>query len=211
MTAMEVGGGDGWYTEILAPVLRSRGKLVVTALDPKGPETAPGTFYGRRFRHYLDKSEELSGRVEVVVVDPQNMVLGHEGQVDLALVFREMHNWHRRGRRVKANLEQIHAALKPGGTLGVVQHRAAEGANADQSAEKGYLPQAWVIEQAKAVGFVLVAKSEVNANAKDTKDYPEGVWSLPPALRQGDKDPEKFVAIGESDRMTLKFQKRVGK
>ncbi len=207
MTVFEIGGGDGWYTELLAPVLAKKGKLLVTAADPNGPETAPATFYGRRFKHFIDKSEELSGRVEVVVIDAQNIQLGHAGQVDLAFAFREMHNWHRRGRRVKPNLEQVFAALKPGGIFGVVQHRAAEGADPDKSAEKGYLPEAWVIEQCKAVGFELAGKSEINANPKDTKDYSEGVWALPPALRLGDKDREKYLAIGESDRMTLKFQK----
>lgn len=207
MTVMEVGGGDGWYTEILAPVVAKGGKLIVTALDPAGPETAPGTFYGRRFKHYIDKSEELSGKVEVVIVDPKDLQLGHAGEVDLAFAFREMHNWHHRGRRVPHNLAQVFAALKPGGTFGIVQHRAAAGSNPDDTAEKGYLPEAWVIEQAQAVGFVLSGKSEINANKLDTKDHPEGVWTLPPILRLGDKDRDKYVAIGESDRMTLKFSK----
>ncbi|MCC6214658.1 MAG: class I SAM-dependent methyltransferase [Polyangiaceae bacterium] len=204
---MEVGGGDGWYTELLAPLLAKRGKLVVTALDPSGPEMAPGTYYGRRFQHYIAKSTELSGKVEVVIVDPKDLRLGHEGQIDLAFAFREMHNWHRRGRRVQHNLAQVFAALKPGGTFGVVQHRAPESASPDESAERGYLPEAWVIEQAKAVGFRFVGKSEVNANPKDTKDHPDGVWSLPPVLRSGDQDRERFMAIGESDRMTLRFEK----
>ncbi len=207
MTVLEVGGGDGWYTELLSPLLAKKGKLIVTASDPAGPETAPGTFYGRRFKHYIDKSAELSGKVEVVIVDPQDLRLGHPGQVDLAFAFREMHNWHRRGRRVRHNLEQVFAALKPGGTFGVVQHRAAPGSNPDETAEKGYLPEAWVIDQAAAVGFTLAGKSEVNANERDTKDHPEGVWTLPPILRLGDTDREKYVAIGESDRMTLKFTK----
>lgn len=207
MTVLEVGGGDGWYTELLAPVLAKRGKLMVTALDPSGPETAPATFYGRRFKHFIDKSPELGGKVQVVIVDPQDLKLGTEGEVDLAFAFREMHNWHRRGRRVPHNLSQIFAALKPGGVFGVVQHRAPEGANPDESAEKGYLPEAWVIEQAEAAGFVLDKKSEINANPKDTKDYSEGVWALPPVLRLGEKDKEKYVAIGESDRMTLRFKK----
>ncbi len=207
MTVLEIGSGAGWYTELLAPVLATRGKLLVTARDPNGPETESATFYGRRFKHYIDKSEELSGKVEVIIVDPKNMQLGHAGKVDLAFAFREMHNWHRRGRRVKPNLEQVFAALKPGGTFGVVQHRAAEGANPDESAEKGYLPEAWVVEQVEAVGFKLAKKSEINANSKDIKDYPEGVWTLPPTLRLKDKDRDKYVAIGESDRMTLKFTK----
>jgi len=104
-----------------------------------------------------------------------------------------------------AYLAAVHAALKDGGTFGVEQHRAVEGAKPEASAEKGYLPEAYVIARVEAAGFKLAGKSEINANTKDTKDYPEGVWTLPPTLRLGDKDRDKYVAIGESDRMTLKF------
>jgi len=104
-------------------------------------------------------------------------------------------------------LATIHASLKPNGILGIEQHRATADANAEESAKKGYLPEKWVIERVEAAGFKLAGKSEINANPKDTKDYPEGVWTLPPTFELGDKDREKYLAIGESDRMTLKFVK----
>jgi predicted methyltransferase len=104
-------------------------------------------------------------------------------------------------------LAEIQKALKPNGVLGIEQHRAKADANPEESAKKGYLPEKWVIEKVEAAGFKLAGKSEVNANAKDTKDYEGGVWNLPPSYRLGDKDREKYAAIGESDRMTLKFTK----
>jgi len=108
---------------------------------------------------------------------------------------------------LKTWLVEIQRVLKPNGVFGVEEHRAKADANPDESAKKGYLPEKWVIEHIEAKGFKLAGKSEINANPKDTKDYPEGVWTLPPALQLGDKDKDKYVAIGESDRMTLKFTK----
>jgi predicted methyltransferase len=104
-------------------------------------------------------------------------------------------------------LAEIQKALKPNGVLGIEQHRAKPDANPEESAKKGYLPEKWVIEKIEAAGFKLAGKSEINANAKDTKDYADGVWTLPPSYRLGDKDHGKYAAIGESDRMTLKFVK----
>ena len=106
-----------------------------------------------------------------------------------------------------ARREEINKALKPGGVLGIEEHRAAAGADPTESAKKGYVPEAWVIAETEAAGFKLAGKSEINANPKDTKDYSEGVWALPPTYRNGDKDHDKYAAIGESDRMTLKFVK----
>jgi predicted methyltransferase len=108
---------------------------------------------------------------------------------------------------VDAWLSTLHTALKPGGTLGIVQHRSNPGADPVASAKSGYLPEAWVVTTIEAAGFKLSAKSEINANPKDTKDYQEGVWALPPTLRLKDKDRLKYVSIGESDRMTLRFVK----
>lgn len=207
---LEVGGGAGWYTEILAPVLSARGKLYVTSRDWKGDKSERATYYGQRFKDFVDKSKALGGKIELVVIDRQDLDLGLEEQVDLAIAMREIHNWHRFGQRVPHNMQQVFKALKPGGSFGVVQHRAKPGANPDESAKQGYLPEAWVIEQAEKAGFELAAKSEINANPKDTTDHPEGVWTLPPGLRLGDKDRDKYVAIGESDRMTLRFVKPKG-
>ena len=206
MTVLEYGPGKGWYTELLAPMLAARGKLIVTNGDPKGPASERATMYARRFQMFMDKAPELYGKIEVATVDTKNPVLEHDGTVDVALVIRGMHGWHR-NRIVSAWLEQIHEALKPNGVLGIVQHRAKPSANPDESAEKGYLPEQWVIDQVTAAGFKLSKKSELNANPKDTTDHPEGVWALPPTLRLGDTDKDKYLAIGESDRMTLRFIK----
>ena len=207
MTVVEVGAGEGWYTELLAPLLARNGKLVVTSADPQGPPDAMRTVYAKRLAMFLGKSPELFGKVEVVLVDPPAKVdLGPPGSADLALAIREMHNWQRRG-QIDAYLAAIHAVLKEGGTFGVEQHRAAAGGKAEETAEKGYLPEEWLIAKVEAAGFKLEEKSEINANPKDTKDYEKGVWTLPPNYREGDKDKARYAAIGESDRMTLRFVK----
>jgi predicted methyltransferase len=206
MTVLEYGPGEGWYTEVLAPVLASRGKLIVTSADPKGPEDSRATLYAERLDRFLAKSPELYGKVERAFFDPGQPALDVAGSVDLALVIRGMHGWVRDD-MTSTWLGEIHQALKPGGTLGIVQHRAAPGSDPRETAPNGYLPEAWVIEQVEAQGFKLVAKSEINANPQDTRDHEGGVWALPPNLRNGDKDRAKYQAIGESDRMTLRFKK----
>jgi predicted methyltransferase len=207
MTVVEAGPGTGWYTEILAPLLAKQGKLVVPVFDPAGPDYEFTTFLGKRVGLMLDKSAALYGKVERVTNSKYEAPsFGPDGSADLVLVTREMHNWWRNG-VFEGWLGAAHAVLAPGGTLAIVQHRAAEGANPDESSQKGYLPEEWLIEQVEAVGFRLVDASEINANAKDTKDYEGGVWTLPPVLARGDEDREKYQAIGESDRMTLKFEK----
>lgn len=206
MTVLEYGPGEGWYTEILAPMLAQQGKLIATTSDPKGPPHERATFYGERFQLFLDKSPELYGKIEMVTTDSKNPKLPLEGNVDLALVIRALHGMHN-NKVLDGWLAEFHQALKPKGVLGIVQHRAKADANPDESSKKGYLPEKFVIERIEAAGFKLAGKSEINKNPKDTADHPEGVWSLPPTLREGDKDREKYVAIGESDRMTLKFVK----
>ncbi|WP_434041724.1 MULTISPECIES: class I SAM-dependent methyltransferase [Sorangium] len=205
-TVLELGAGEGWYTELLAPVLAKKGKLIVTAYDPNGPADSRNTLYGKRVRRLLDKSPDLFGKVEVAVIDRDNPKLGIEGKVDVVIAIREAHGWHRSG-KFDTYVAEAFKALKPGGVFGIVQHRAKPDANPDESAKQGYLPEAWVIQKVESAGFKLGGKSEMNANPKDTKDYPEGVWTLPPNFRLGDKDRARYAAIGESDRMTLKFVK----
>ncbi|WP_437670055.1 class I SAM-dependent methyltransferase [Sorangium sp. So ce131] len=205
-TVLELGAGEGWYTELLAPVLSKKGKLIVTSFDPNGPAESRNTLYGKRLKRMLEKSPDLFGKVEVVVIDRDTPKLGIEGKVDLVLAIREAHNWHRNG-KFDTYVAEVFKALKPGGVFGVVAHRAKPDANPDESAKQGYLPEPWVIQKVESAGFKLGAKSEVNANPKDTKDYPEGVWTLPPNFRLGEKDRARYAAIGESDRMTLKFVK----
>jgi predicted methyltransferase len=211
MTVLEYGPGEGWYTEILAPALATKGKLLVTATDPKGPIDQRATLYGQRLQSFLDTSPEAYGKVErVMLADGSKPAINLKETVDLALVFRGMHGWTRQN-LTSAWLAEIHAALKPNGVLGIEQHRAKPDAKGEDGYKTGYLPEAWVIQQVEAAGFKLAGKSEINANPKDTKDYPEGVWTLPPSFELKDKDHDKYAAIGESDRMTLKFVKVAAK
>ena len=208
MTVLEAGAGGGWYTEILAPMVAKKGRLIITSYDPKSPEYNYRTNAALRLQAFLAKSPEVFGKVETLIIDPPDkLAVVPDGSVDMVLAIREMHNW-KRGDVLKPWLVVIHKALKPGGVLGVVQHRAKKEADPAESAKDGRLPQDWLIEEIEAVGFELADKSEINANPKDTKDYEGGVWALPPALRHGDTDKDKYLAIGESDRMTLKFVKR---
>lgn len=206
MTVFEYGPGEGWYTEILAPTLATQGKLIVNTADPSGPKENRQTFYAERLKLFLAKSPELYGKVESVIVDPAAPSLNQTATLDFAFVVRGVHGMIGSD-TLTAWLQSIHTALKAHGVLGIVQQRAPEGGDAKEWAKKGYVPEAWLIEQVKAQGFELVEKSEINANPKDTKDYPEGVWTLPPNLRLGEKDRQKYIDIGEADRMTLRFKK----
>lgn len=205
MTVLEVSPGGGWYTEVLAPLLSGHGKLVAGHGSPNG------SAYGRRsLGRYLQKlgeNNEIYAGVDVRVMQPPQAPLNVDPQsVDMALVFRNVHSWLRAG-TADAALADIYRALKPGGTLGIVQHRAADGVTLDEMKRKAYVPESKVIALAESAGFVLTDRSEINANAKDTKDYPRGVWTLPPSFTEGDKNRAKYTAIGESDRMTLRFTK----
>lgn len=210
MTVLEYGPGEGWYTELLAPALAKQGKLLATNGDPNGPADERSTFYAQRFKAFVDVSPEAYGKVEVVTIDGKAPNVDHEGKVDMVLVMRGLHGMHTAG-KLDEWLKTFHAALKPNGVLGIEEHRAPEGANPDDSAKKGYMPEKWTIAKIEAAGFKLAGKSEINANPKDTKDYADGVWTLPPTLKLGDKDRDKYLAIGESDRMTLKFVKVAAK
>ncbi|MDP9002524.1 MAG: methyltransferase domain-containing protein [Myxococcota bacterium] len=206
MTVIDIGPGEGWYTELLAPALAKSGQYIATSTDANGPADTRPTFNGQRFKSFLENAPELYGKAQTIVVDPKAPKLGKDGQVDMVLIMRGVHGMKNNG-TFDAWLAEIQRALKPGGILGIEEHRALADADPAVSAKKGYVPEKWVIAQVEAAGFKLAGKSEINANAKDTKDYPEGVWALPPTFRLGDKDREKYAAIGESDRMTLKFVK----
>ncbi|MFT3695070.1 MAG: hypothetical protein QM831_18175 [Kofleriaceae bacterium] len=197
-TVVELGGG-GWYTEFLAPLLADHGKLIVVAGDPSEP-------HGHAADLFLAKSPELYGKVQRLAFSKTNLSFGPPASADTVLAMREMHNWER-SHRLAEYLKAVHDVLKPNGVFGVEEHRAAEGKPGEATAETGYLPEAWTIEKVTAAGFKLEDKSEINANPKDTKDHPQGVWNLPPTFADGDKDKAKYQAIGESDRMTLKFRR----
>jgi predicted methyltransferase len=205
-SVLEYGPGEGWYTELLAPALAAQGKLAVTMGDPNGPRTERSTLYAERTRLFLERLPEAYGKVERVMVDGKAPKLGADATFDLVLLVRGAHGMHN-NKLLTTWLAEFHRVLKSGGRLGVEQHRAAADANPDESSKKGYLPEPWLIAQIEAAGFKLSAKSEVNRNPKDTKDHPEGVWSLPPTLRNGETDRAKYLAIGESDRSTLVFVK----
>jgi predicted methyltransferase len=202
MTVMELWPGGGWYTEILGPVLKERGKLIVTSFDPNGPE-GNNTNSAKKLRDSLAANAATYGDVKTAIVaPPDKLELGPPASVDLVLTFRNLHNWIGAGIAEKLMAASF-AVLKPGGVLGIVEHRA----NPGQDIKSGYVEEAVAIRYAESAGFKLAEKSEINANPKDTKDHPEGVWTLPPSLRLKDKDKDKYLAIGESDRMTLKFVK----
>ncbi len=207
MTVIDIGPGEGWYEELLAPTLQKKGKLFVTTADPNGPSDQRSTLSGQMFKGFMDHAPELYGKVQTIVIaDPKAPSLGQEGTADMVLIMRGLHGMVNRG-TLKPWLAEISKALKTGGVLGIEEHRAKADAVPEESSKKGYVPEKYAIEQIEAGGFKLAGKSEVNANPKDTKDYAEGVWTLPPSFELKDKDHDKYAAIGESDRMTLKFVK----
>lgn len=203
---VELWPGAGWYTEILAPFLRDSGKLTATNFDPAAV-SGEQKEHAQAFDAKLAAMPGIYGKVEVVrVKPPTELVLGPDGSADVVLTFRNFHNWLRGG-FAKNVVEAAYKVLKPGGVFGVVEHRADPGTDAKTTAETGYVPEATIVDLAKAAGFKLAATSDVNKNPKDDHHHEGGVWALPPSLRNGDKDRAKYVAIGESDRMTLKFVK----
>ncbi len=207
---IELAPGGGWYTEILAPYLREQGQLLLAAEAADDPDD-----YRRRSRQALDeklaRDPALYDRVRVGLLPrmpraPRFADIAPAGGADLVLSFRNAHNWLQAG-HFDATLRAAQAVLRPGGVLGLVEHRAAPGAASEGLPRSGYVPEDLVIARATAAGFVLDARSEINANPRDTKDHPNGVWSLPPSLRGGDVDRARFVAIGESDRFTHRYVK----
>jgi len=207
MKVLEILPGRGWYTEILAPLMKDSGKLTVASYGEAHP-----TKYLRNihidFMKKMNADANTYGKVKIVEFNKSGYLADiPDNSLDMVVTFRNTHNWIRRG-----GIEEIYAAfsrvLKPGGILGIVQHRADKGGDAKITAEKGYVPESFLINLVEDAGFELVKKSEVNTNLADSKDYPEGVWSLPPTYREKDKDRERYTAIGESDRMTMKFIKQ---
>jgi predicted methyltransferase len=210
MTVVELSAGQGWYTAILGPLLAAQGKLTATNADPNGPPDSEGTKNAKLFAERLSKDQTSFGKVSTLAIDWKKGVasLGPDASADMVLTFRSFHGWMSNA-IVDNVLSACFRVLKPGGTFGVVEHRAKTDGSTDPKVigDTGYLPEAFVIQLIEKAGFKLAARSEINANPKDTKDYPKGVWTLPPTLRLGDVDRDKYLAIGESDRMTLKFTK----
>lgn len=207
MTVVELSPGGGWYTEILAPYLRDKGKLIAAGESPTSAQD-DARRYAARLTEKLSSNTAMYGKVERGVFEvPTTYSFAKPASVDMVVTFRNLHNWIGEGDdKVKEIFKSVHTALKPGGVFGVVDHRAP--ASKPVKADSGYLHEAHVIKLIEAAGFKLAAKSEINANPKDTADHNKGVWSLPPSLANKDVDREKYLAIGESDRMTLKFIKK---
>lgn len=207
MDVVEVWPGGGWYTEILAPVLREKGKYYAAHFHIDEKSLRYMTPARAAFLKSLAARPEIYDRVVVTAVDaPRQVDVAPPGSADLVLTFRNVHNWTA-AKNDEAMFKAFFAALKPGGVLGVVEHRAKAGTTLDEMIKTGYMTEEYVAQLAGKAGFKIMAKSEINANPKDTRDHPRGVWTLPPTLRMGDQDREKYLAIGESDRMTLKFVK----
>ena len=208
MTVVEISPGAGWYTEILAPYLCDKGRLILAASDP----TSSNEYARRgaeRLKKKLDAQPAVYDKVKLSVFEPPaKLNYASPGMADLVLTFRNVHNWAAEGEPVtKAVFQSMYDALKPGGVLGVVDHRLPPERALDPKFESGYVHVAYVLRIARSVGFKFQDQSEVNANPKDSADHPGGVWALPPTYANKDTDRARFYAIGESDRMTLKFVK----
>lgn len=203
-TVIEITPGGGWYSEILSPLLKERGHYIAALQTPSS-----GDYYKKAadgLKHKFKADPERYGKAETIEFDPQAPAFGKPRSADRVLTFRNVHNWV-----MADDAPQMFAAffnvLKPGGVLGVVDHRAKDGADVASIKDSGYLPTDYVVKLATDAGFQLQAQSEINANPKDTKDYPAGVWTLPPAYKTGEQDRAKYAAIGESDRFTVRFVK----
>ncbi len=207
MSVVEISPGGGWYTEILAPYLKDKGQLTL-AINSDKTTNEYRQKLNKTIREKITSAPDVYGNIKYSVFELPEFTgpVAADNSQDRILTFRSAHGFVRSG-KIKEAFESFYRALKPGGILGLVQHREAAGVPQDPKAVSGYMSETFIIEQALAAGFVLDGKSEINANKLDTRDHPNGVWSLPPALREGDKDREKFLKIGESDRMTLKFKK----
>ncbi|MFC5436596.1 class I SAM-dependent methyltransferase [Rhodanobacter umsongensis] len=203
-TLIEITPGGGWYSEILAPLLHDNGHYIAAVAasardgeDRRDDSALHGKFAADPARY---------GKARIVAFDPKAPVFGPPASADRVLTFRNVHNWVMAD-TAPAMFKAFFAVLRPGGVLGVVDHRADDGASLDSVKQSGYLPTRYVVKLATDAGFILDESSEINANPKDTKDYPKGVWTLPPTFTLGEHDRAKYQAIGESDRMTLRFVK----
>jgi predicted methyltransferase len=196
MTVVEISPGTGWYTEILAPFFKDHGKLY---------EAVGGGPGAKAFAEKLKSDPAVYGKVIVTTLQPPAETdIAPAGSADMVLTFRNVHDWLPRG-TTQDYFKAFYRALKPGGILGITDHRADPTQPQDPNAKNGYVRQDYMVQLAEQAGFKLAGSSEINANPKDLRDHP--VWNLPPTLRQGEKDRDKYLTIGESDRMTLKFIK----
>ena len=207
MSVIEVWPGKGWYTEVLAPYIKQGGGQFIAAGFPQKAGPKWRQKMQAEYIQWLAATPAVYDQVKVVELGPPNYwVLGAENSADAVLTFRNVHNWLKGGYEAEM-LTAFYNVLKPGGILGVTDHRALPGTDLATMKKSGYLTQQKVIALAEEAGFELEATAEINANSLDTKNHPKGVWTLPPSLRLGEKKKSHYLAIGESDRMTLRFKK----
>jgi len=203
MTVVEIWPGGGYWTEILGAYLAPQGHYYVANPTPGHQEEDAGV---TRWRARIAAQGSRLGTIHETMLGDGHFDIAPAGSADLIVTFRNLHNWVGDG-SADAILAAFFKALKPGGILGVEDHRGRNDKPQDPKAEDGYLRQDYAIALAKKAGFELVGSSEINANPRDTKDWIDGVWTLPPTLSQGEKDKDKYVAIGEADNFVLKFRK----
>ena len=203
MTVVELWPGGGYWTDILGPYLAAHGNYYSANGVPGNDEEDAGA---KKLREHIATEKARFGKVQETMLGKEHFDVAPPGSADLVLTFRNLHNWMDEGYADQA-LAGIFKALKPGGVLGIEEHRGRKDKPQDPKAKDGYVRQDYTIELAKKAGFTFEGGSEINANPKDTKDYPEGVWSLPPTLAEGEKNKAKYLAIGESDNYVLKFRK----
>lgn len=205
MTVVEIFPGGGWYTEILAPFLKDNGRYYAAGNDPDSTREFSRKS-AARFKQKMDSNSAYRKVITTVLAPPDKTEIAPAGSADMVLTFRNIHNWMKAG--VDADIfSAMYKALKPGGILGVVEHRGNPDVKQDPEARSGYVNQAYAIKLAEKAGFEFIASAEINANSKDNKDHPKGVWTLPPTLALKDENRSQYLAIGESDRFTLKFVK----
>jgi predicted methyltransferase len=198
-------GSGGYYMEILAPYLKAKGRYIAASRDAAAPPQYLADH--KKLLARLEAEPALYGAVIVTQFNADRHEIAPPGSADFVLTFRNLHNWVARG-EIDGALRAFHRALKPGGVLGIVDHRGRTDMSQDAQMKSGYIREDVAIALIEKAGFRLTGKSEVNANPRDTKDYPEGVWTLPPTYRLKDKERARYGAIGESDRFTLKFVKQ---
>jgi predicted methyltransferase len=203
MTVVELWPGGGYWTDILGPYLAKSGRYYLALDVPGNKEEDAGV---KKFHEHIAAEKDRLGTLHETTLGAGHFDIAPPGTADLVLTFRNLHNWMYEGYADQA-LTACFTALKPGGILGIEEHRGSNDKPQDPKGENGYVRQDYTIAMAKKAGFEYVGASEINANPRDTKDWPDGVWTLPPTLAQGEKDRAKYLAIGEADNYVLKFRK----
>jgi predicted methyltransferase len=209
MTVVEVSPGGGWYTDILYPVVKENGQYIAAHFYV---DESTRDYYKKsveKFKANTQPDMKYEGAIVTAFHPTKALDIAKPGSADMVLTFRNVHNWYmgQGDEGIDNAFGAFFKALKPGGVLGVVEHELPENADDEAMKKSGYMKRSYVVAAAEKAGFELAQSSDVNANPMDTADHPKGVWTLPPSLSLGEQDRDKYLAIGESNRMTLKFKK----